>query len=116
MSIKNLDPLSLFDASSNLYLVLDRRLHIVSANNAYLKATKRELSDIQGRWVWDAFPTDSQTLEQSIASFKHVIRTKQADTIALMRFDIPLPETSGGGFEKRYWSITNTPSSTRSMK
>ena len=103
------DYLGIFDASPNPYLVLDRRLHIVTANRAYLNSTKRELSDIVGRWAWDAFPTDPETLKQSVSSFERVIRTKEPDTMALLRFDIPRPESEGGGFEQRYWSITHNP-------
>jgi PAS domain S-box-containing protein len=99
----------LFDASPNPYLVLDRQLNIVTANRAYLASTQRQLGDIVGRWAWDAFPTDPETERQSVASFERVIRTKQPDTMALLRFDIPRPEHAGGGFETRYWTITHTP-------
>jgi PAS domain S-box-containing protein len=99
----------LFDASPNPYLVLDRQLNIVTANRAYLASTGRTLADIVGRWAWDAFPTDPETLRQAIASFEHVIRTRETDTMALLRFDIPRPAADGGGFETRYWTITHTP-------
>ncbi|MGI4983204.1 MAG: ATP-binding protein [Janthinobacterium lividum] len=98
----------IFNASPNPYLILDLKLNIVGANRAYLASTGRELSDIRGRWAWDAFPTDPETLKQSIASFERVIRTRRPDTMALLRFDIPHAEAEGG-FEKRYWSITHTP-------
>ncbi|MCJ2050097.1 PAS domain S-box protein [Methylobacterium sp. J-070] len=104
-----IDPSGFFDASPNPYLVLDRRLHIVGANKAYLASVKRELVDIVGRWAWDAFPTDPETLRQAIASFERVIRTKQPDTMPLLRFDVPLPASDGGGMEERYWSITHSP-------
>ena len=104
-----LDYRGLFDASPNPYLVLDRSLNIVGANKAYLAATRRELSDIVGRWAWDAFPTDPETLRQAIASFERAIRTKEPDLLALLRFDIPRPESEGGGFEVRYWSIVAAP-------
>lgn len=105
----DLDYFGLFDASPNPYLVLDRNLNIVGANQAYLKVTKRELSDIVGRWAWDAFPTDSETLREAIASFQRVMRDRKPDTLALLRFDIPKPEAEGGGFETRYWSIVASP-------
>jgi signal transduction histidine kinase/ActR/RegA family two-component response regulator len=100
---------ALYDASPNPYLILDRNLNIASANRAYLASTKRELDDIVGRWAWDAFPTDPQTLEQAIASFERVIHTGKSDIMALLRFDIPRAEADGGGFEVRYWSITHSP-------
>jgi len=109
MDRPGLDYTGLFDASPNPYLVLERSLTIVGANQAYLAAMKRELSDILGRWAWDAFPTDPETLRQSIASFERVLRTGEPDTVAVLRFDIARPEAEGGGFEERYWSITYTP-------
>ncbi|MGF6529140.1 hypothetical protein [Variovorax sp. PvP013] len=42
---------ALFDASPNPYLILDRSLNIAGANKAYLKSTRRTLSDIVGRWT-----------------------------------------------------------------
>jgi PAS domain-containing protein len=51
----------LFDASPNPCLVLDRQLHIVSANRAYLAATRRRLDEIVGRRFHDAFSTDPET-------------------------------------------------------
>jgi len=96
---------ALFDASPNLYLVLDRQLHVVAANRAYLAATQRTLGDIVGRWAWDAFPTDPVTLKQSVASFERVIATGAPDTMALLRVDV----AAGAGADTRYWSITHTP-------
>jgi two-component sensor histidine kinase len=105
----DLDYFGLFDNSPNPYVVLDRDLNIVGANRAYLKATKRELGDIVGRWAWDAFPTDPDTLRQSVESFQRVLRDRKPDIMALLRFDIPKPGAEGGGFETRYWSIIHTP-------
>lgn len=99
----------LFEASPNPYLVLGRRPHIVGANRAYLAGVKRELSDVVGRWAWDAFPGDAETVRQVISSLERVIRTKQPDTMALLRFDVPRPEAEGGGFAKCYWNITPVP-------
>ncbi|MGJ7582703.1 PAS domain-containing protein [Variovorax sp. RHLX14] len=98
-----------FDASPNPYLVLDRDLNIAAANAAYLVSVGRELSDIVGRWAWDAFPTDEETLKQAIDSFELVKRTRKPDTMALLRFDVPMAGDQAGRFEKRYWSITHTP-------
>ncbi len=109
MPTPTLDFQALFDASPNLYLVLDRALHIVGANKAYLAATQRPLNELVGRWAWDAFPTDPQTLRLSIDSFERVIRTGRSDTMPLLRFDIPRPLAEGGGMDKRYWSIIHSP-------
>lgn len=89
---------SLYDASPNPYLILDRQRNIASANRAYLESTKSRLCDIVGRWAWDAFPTDPVTLKQAIDSFERVIRTGEVDTMALLRFDIPRTD-GGAGFD-----------------
>ena len=44
----------LFESLPNPYLVLDRRLHIITANRAYLEIVRLALPDIVGRWAWDA--------------------------------------------------------------
>jgi len=107
--VPGMDFQGLFEASPNPYLVLDRKLCIAGANRAYLTSVKRELSDIVGRWAWDAFPADAETVRQAIGSFNRVIRTKQPDTMALLRFDVPRPEAEGGRSVERYWSITHVP-------
>lgn len=109
MQLPDSDFSRLFDASPNPYLVLDRSLNIVAANRAYLAATQRELPDILGRWAWDAFPAEPEKVALAVASFEQVIRTKQPVTLPLLRFDIPRSPEDGGGFEERYWSITETP-------
>jgi PAS domain S-box-containing protein len=100
---------SLFNDSPNPYLVVDPSLKIVCANRAYLVATQRALSDIMGRVLWDVYPTDPITLGQLGESFDRVIRTRQPDTISLLRFDVAVPATNGREFEKRYWSIKHIP-------
>ena len=100
---------ALFDASPNPYLILDRQLNIAGANRAYLDSTQRTLPDIVGRWAWEAFPTDAATEAMAVASFERVIRTGLPETQPLLRFDIPRPESEGGGLEKRFWSIKVMP-------
>ena len=104
-----LDYAGLFDASPNPCLVLDCSLNIVGANPAYLQSVRRSLADIVGRWAWDAFPTDSETMGLTRASLERVLRTGKPDTLALLRLDVARPEAEGGGFEERYWSGVHTP-------
>ena len=99
---------ALFDASPNPYLVLDRQLNIVTANRAYLDSTGRNLAQMAGHPYWDAFPSDPETVKQMSASLERAIRSRQGDTMAVLRYDIPCP-ASEGGFETRFWSITHTP-------
>jgi PAS domain S-box-containing protein len=100
---------TLFDDSPNPYLVLDPSLNIVSANRAHLASTQRQLSDIVGCCIWEAYPTDPETLRQLCASCERVIRTRQPDTIPLLRLDVVAPDAADKEFEKRYWSIRHVP-------
>ncbi|MDN4634000.1 PAS domain-containing protein [Sphingomonas sp. PsM26] len=109
MSLPDLDYAGLFDGSPNPYLVLDRDLNIAGANRAYLNSVKRELPEILGRWAWDAFPSDAETVRQAVDSFERVKATGRPDTMALLRFDVPRPDAQGGGMERRFWSITHVP-------
>lgn len=54
------------------------------------------------RWAWDASLGDEETVRQAVASFERVIPTKQPNTMAPLRFNIPRPEGKGGGFMERY--------------
>ncbi|MEV6400620.1 SpoIIE family protein phosphatase [Streptomyces sp. NPDC051907] len=109
----NLDYAALFSATPSPYLVLDRDFVIVDVNRAYLQATLRTQDDLVGQYVFDAFPGNpanpdadgASTLE---SSFWRVLTTGEPDSLALQRYDIPLPGTSAL-FEERWWSTINTP-------
>jgi PAS domain S-box-containing protein len=53
-----LDFQALFNHSPNPYMVLDRELRYVAANQAYLRVTASRLEALVGRSVFDAFPHD----------------------------------------------------------
>jgi|APAra7269096936_1048531.scaffolds.fasta_scaffold06480_2 PAS domain S-box-containing protein len=99
---------ALLTHSPNPYIVIDRDLVISWMNDAYLKATMRERSQLLGKGIFEAFPSpessDSNKLLQ--ASFDRVLTTRQADEIAHIRYDIEAPN---GGMEQRFWSATHTP-------
>jgi PAS domain S-box-containing protein len=102
---------SLFESLPGLFLVLTPGLEIVSASDAYLKATMTRREDLIGRGVFEIFPdnpgdpaaTGSSNLR---ASFDRVRRTVESDTMAIQRYDI---RRRDGVFEERYWSPINSP-------
>lgn len=104
----------LFRAAPNPYLVLKPdapRFTIVEVNDAYLSATNTMRESIVGRGMFDVFPDNPSdafaTGERNLrASLKRVLETKQADTMAVQKYDIPHVD---GGFEERYWSPLNKP-------
>ncbi|RZI76957.1 MAG: PAS domain S-box protein [Pseudomonas sp.] len=99
---------ALLAGSPNPYVVLDPSLKIVWMNEAYLAATVRRRDELIGRAMFEAFPSDpsSQSHRLLKASFDRVLDTRQADEIALIRYDIHNPD---GSMDVRYWSATNSP-------
>ncbi len=105
---------ALFQVSPNAYLLLDPDLVILDANAAYLKLTARNISEIAGRRIQDAFAADPQFPESThvdelLASFGRVLRTKAPDTLPVIRYSIAVSSERDAAYEDRYWSATHTP-------
>ena len=68
-------------ASPNPYVMLDRDLIIVWANEAYLEVTMRKRADLIGRKMFDAFPSDpaSESHQLLRRSFDNVLRSGNRD-------------------------------------
>lgn len=102
----------IFDASPNLYMVLDAGLRYVAANPAYLAATGSRLEGILGKSVPEIFPHDpldpnNANLRLLMTSFERVLATREADIIALIHYRVP--SQTGGPAEDRFWSASHTP-------
>lgn len=103
-----------FKAAPGLYVVLNRDFEIVAVTDAYLRATMTEREAILGRSLFDVFPDNpndpaADGVRNLRASLERVLSTGKADSMAVQKYDIPRPQTDGGGFEVRYWSPRNFP-------
>jgi PAS domain S-box-containing protein len=103
-----LDMGKLFEHAPNPYVLLDSKFTIVGMNQAYLTATMRERTEILGRNMFDAFPSDpgsvsDQMLRKSLAA---VVNTGEMDHLPLIPYPIARRD---GSFEERFWSATHTP-------
>jgi len=98
----------LFSRSPNAYAILNPELRFVWTNEAYLSATMRIGTDLTGKTMFEAFPSDPSSESHRLLehSFREVLRTGETDDLALIRYDIPQPD---GKIEVRYWSATHTP-------
>ena len=108
------DYIALFEQSSELLVVIDTNFAIVATSDAFLKATTTVRENIVGRNAFDVFPNnpDDKTANgESIvrASFDRVIKNKTKDLLPVVKYDIPKPESEGGGYELKYWQATNSP-------
>ena len=108
---------AVFRKAPNPYLILapdTPRFTIVEVNDAYLTATNTERRAIIGRGVFEVFPdnpgaTAATGVRNLRSSLETVLRTGAAHAMAVQKYDIPRPESAGGGFEERFWSPLNTP-------
>ncbi|MEU4625387.1 ATP-binding protein [Actinoplanes sp. NPDC023801] len=107
----SVDHRALFLAVPTPVLVLDTRLVIVEANEAYLTATMRSRDELVGRPVFDAFPDNPDDPSASGvsmwgASLRRVLSERVTDVMAIQKYDIPRPD---GGFDTRFWAPANAP-------
>ena len=105
---------SLFESAPGLYLVLALDFTIVAVSDAYLRATMTRREEILGRGIFDVFPDnpddpDATGVTHLRASLERVLRTRAADAMAVLKYDIRHPTAEGGAFEERYWSPVNSP-------
>lgn len=104
----------LFESVPGLYLVLTPDLRIMTASDAYLRATMTRREDIVGRGIFEVFPdapgdvgaTGVHNLRDSL---ERVRLTGAPDTMAVQRYPVRRPASSGGEFEERFWSSVNSP-------
>lgn len=111
MTMPSPDFQRLFESAPNLYLVLSPTLDIAAVSDAYLRATVTQRDKIVGRPIFDVFPDNPDDPAASGVSnlrdsLNRALATRQPDTMAVQKYDIPL---QNGSFEVRYWSCLNTP-------
>ncbi|WP_392972960.1 PP2C family protein-serine/threonine phosphatase [Streptomyces sp. LN245] len=94
-------------------MVLGPDLVLADINEAACRVTGRTREDLLGRYLFDAFPDnpadpDADGVRNLQASLHRVLRSKEQDTMAPMKYDIPVADRPGV-FEERWWSAINTP-------
>ncbi len=87
---------------------------ILAATEAYLRATMRSRDELIGRNLLKAFPDNPDTPESSNTALlqKSIDKAKTSrkdDFLDVLRYDIPRPDSEGGGFDLRYWEACHTP-------
>lgn len=100
---------SVFDRLPTPYMMLDRELCYVAANQAYLDAVARPWDEIRGRQVFEAFPAEGEPRARLEESLLRARDAGKVDHLPLIPYAIERPAHLGGGFEDRIWSATHTP-------
>jgi len=99
----------IFDRIPSPYMLLDRNFRYVAANSAYLRTLQRGWDELEGRNIFDAFPSEGETRAQLEASLAHARDRGEVTELPLIHYAIERPAHLGGGFEDRLWSATHTP-------
>ncbi|PTL77221.1 response regulator [Vitiosangium sp. GDMCC 1.1324] len=105
---------TLFNHSPNSYMLLDRELRYVAANDVYLRVTASRRDELLGRNVFDVFPHDPEDPGNTSArllraSLERVLTGRVPDTLALIPYRVPRQTAEGVVTEERFWSATHTP-------
>jgi PAS domain S-box-containing protein len=113
-SVPTPDFQALFESAPGSYLALTPDFTIVAVTDAYLRATMTKREEILGRSLFDVFPDNPKEptatgVRNLRTSLESVLQNRASHTMAVQKYDIPRPESEGGGFEERYWSPVNTP-------
>lgn len=103
-----------FDALPNAYMIVDRDLCYVAANQTYLRITGSRLQDLLGRNVFEQFPNDPDDPANEPArmlrdSLERVLTTRRRDVLALIPYRVYASPGSKQLTEERFWSASHTP-------
>jgi signal transduction histidine kinase/CheY-like chemotaxis protein len=100
----------LFESTPGLYLVLDSNYRVVAVTDAYLRATRTRRDNHIGRNLFEIFPDLPGKLAENLRfSLDTVMRTGRPHQMAIQKFNLPRPDSEGGGTEEHYWCPINTP-------
>jgi PAS domain S-box-containing protein len=91
------------------YMILDRDLVYVEANDAYCKSTEGTREDIIGRYVFERFPPTGEGARRIEQSIRRVLATGVTESVPFAAYPIPLPARAGGGMGLKYWSCVHMP-------
>jgi len=100
-----LDCADFLNAQSTPTTVMDRNLCFVAANPAYLAAVQRRWTELEGQFVFDAFPEVQDRVESIRAKFE---RTLAGETTYLDAEPFDITNTEGQR-ETRYWQGVQDP-------
>ncbi|MEM5517825.1 HWE histidine kinase domain-containing protein [Henriciella sp. AS95] len=96
---------NILDNIPSAYMVMDRDLHIVYANPAYLNYVERSLDDVLGQYIFDCFPEDEKRVN---AVKERFLKTLEGKVTLLDRQYFQFTHADGSTSEK-CWQCVQTP-------
>ncbi|MFC4294579.1 PAS domain-containing protein [Novosphingobium tardum] len=103
-----IDFAALFHALPSPYMILDRELRYIDANEAYLSVTGRSRDEIMGRYVFEAFPETAERERLFGDAFRGALAGEPV-VLVRQRFDILRPPAEGGGLRQVTWTTHQIP-------
>ena len=102
---------TLFESAPGWAIVLTPDLIIVAVSDAYLCGTMTKREEIINRRLFDVFPDDATDsgVRNLQASLESVLQNREQHSMPVQKYHVRRPESQGGGFEQRYWSLVNSP-------
>ena len=99
-----------FDQTPGMCLILDTSFNIIAQNEEPARATLTTSRNVVGRWLFEVFPDQDDSRASGVSlvrqSLVNVLTTRKTDVMPVIRFDL---QSERGGYQTRYWAITNTP-------
>ena len=111
ISVTTPDFKTLFESSPGWAIVLTPDLIIVAVSDAYLCGTMTKREEIINRRLFDVFADDATDsgVRNLQASLDSVLQNREQHRMPVQKYHVRRPESQGGGFEQRYWSLINSP-------
>lgn len=102
-----------FADSGRAGVLLDRYLAIFAASRSYLEATGRDLDELVGRHMFDAFPDNpddprADGVANLSDSLERVMRSGRSHNMIVQRYDVA-SRHHGGQFVEKTWIPVNRP-------
>ena len=104
----DIDFADLFVRLPSPYMMLDRELCYIDANESYLAIVGRRRDELMGRCVFDAFPETPERRALFESSFRRAL-AGEATTVDRQRYDIAQPASQGGGLKTTIWTTHHVP-------
>ena len=108
-----LDFAAVFASLPHACVVVAPDLTVLAASDSYLALTLTRREHLLGRGLFDVFPdnpaADHSNFLRVRTALEEAVATGTPRRLLRQKFDIPRPPDRGGGFEERYWNVTNQP-------
>ena len=113
MTESSIDYRAVFRTLPGVLALLTPEGVILDVNDGFLDAAGREVGQVLGRSLFDAFPENpadpgDHGPAQLRDSFEQVVASGERHIMAPIRYDVEDPGRPGE-FEERYWAVINTP-------